>query len=154
MAVRKYDYSDAVLYSKINILCHCYYDDEELLSLHGILPINIEELQAKNEEFFIAVDLISINNKEAKVHTASGINRQQLDELYSGQYKTQCELIFDNKLNSFFIEKTTCLWEMPVEKAKRQPANAEEIKDLLPQLVFEKWEEFLEIGRASCRERV
>ena len=72
MAVRKYAYSDAVLYSKINIFCHCYYHHQELLSLHGILPINIEELQAKNEEFF---DVISDNLQ--KVNWKNIINQRQ-----------------------------------------------------------------------------
>ena len=107
-----------------------------------------ESSSAKFSEFFLALEISDSGDKaDSHVRKACGISKDVIEKKFRNQITKSRKLTFDEELKSYFFEEWNDLQGLPLEEPRRRPAKADEIIDLLPQIMLERWQDVLKINQ-------
>lgn len=106
-----------------------------------------ENSSAKNSEFFLALEITDSGDRaDSMVRKASAVSKSSIEKLYSSYFSKNKQLIFDENLKSYYFEEWLEFRGLPLEDPRRRPAKPDEILDLLPEIMIDRWVEVLKIN--------
>jgi ATP-dependent helicase HrpB len=77
--------------------------------------------------------------REARIDWARGLTPKEVLNYFGSEFQIKSRLIFDEKTMSLKYEEGQFLDALPIENPRQRKPTAEEVQDLLPQLVQEHW---------------